>query len=237
MLDAKPFTYHDADVTLEGSYVHPADINDKKPVVLVCHDWSGKNNFALQKATALAELGYIGFAVDMYGNGKVASTKEEKMACIQPFIQDRNKLAQRIQAAYESVKKIPQADTSRIGIIGFCFGGMCALDLARHGADLKGTVSFHGLLFAPEKKSSHSILSKILVLHGYDDPMVKPEQVMAFADEMTTAKADWQIHMYGHTLHAFANPQANDPALGTVYDKTADKRSWIAMKNFFAEVF
>ena len=120
--------------------------------------------------------------------------------------------------------------------IGFCFGGLCALDLARTGIDLKGTVSFHGLLSAPTQGIS-SIKSKILALHGHDDPMVSPQDVLLFAEEMTKAKADWQMHVYGATMHGFTNPQANDPGLGTLYSQRADHRAWMAMQTFFSEIF
>jgi dienelactone hydrolase len=237
MFKPNQMEYHDDDTVLQGIYVLPENVTATKPVILVCHDWSGRNVFAEKKAQALAELGYIGFAIDMFGQGKTAETKEEKSALIQPLVQDRKKLQKRMMAAFETAKKIPHADANKMGVIGFCFGGLCALDLARSGADVKATISFHGLLHAPNHGNHEQIISKILVLHGYDDPMVKPEQVMAFANEMTQAKVDWQIHMYGHTMHAFTNPAANDPGFGTVYHNLADKRSWIAMQDFLKEVF
>jgi dienelactone hydrolase len=121
--------------------------------------------------------------------------------------------------------------------MGFCFGGLCALDLARTGASLRGVVSFHGLLIPPGNIPNPQIKAKVLVLHGHDDPMGPPEQVLALQTELTQAGADWQIHIYGGTVHAFTNPLANDPGFGTVYDSQADKRSWIAMQNFFEEIF
>jgi dienelactone hydrolase len=236
-MKTQKINYQDGDATLEGFYAYDDKQKEKKPVVLVVHDWSGKNEFACQRAERLAELGYIGFAVDMYGNGKVGKSKEEKQALIKPLIQDRNKLQKRILAAYESAKKLEQADSGRMGAIGFCFGGLCALDLARSGADVKGVVSFHGLLTAPEDTAKKTITSKVLVLHGFDDPMVTPDHVITFGEEMTDAKVDWQLDIYGNVMHGFTNPEANDPGFGTVYSKTADLRSWIAMKTFFQETF
>ena len=236
MLNKQSIEYHDGDIILEGYCAYNSTADDKKPAILVAHDWSGKNEFACHKAEKLAELGFVGFALDMFGKGKTGKTKEEKTALIQPLIQDRAKLKKRILAALETVNKIEVVDTARIGAIGFCFGGLCVLDLARSGADVKGVVSFHGLLNAPENLPHHKMIAKVLALHGYDDPMVTPEQVMRFGDEMTHAKVDWQLTMYGNTMHAFTNPQANDPGFGTVYDKQADARSWIAMKEFFKEV-
>ena len=237
MLKTQKIEYQDGDVTLEGYYAYDDSHKEKKPAIIISHDWSGKNEFAHHKAEKLAELGYVGFAIDMFGKGKMGKTKEEKSALIQPFIQDRGKLQQRILAGLTTAKNLPMVDTNQIGAIGFCFGGLCVLDLARSGADVKGVVSFHGLLFPPENMQNKTITAKVLALHGFDDPMVPHEQVIAFGNEMTKSKANWQLDMYGNTMHAFTNPEAHDHDFGTVYAKQADMRSWIAMKDFFAEVF
>jgi dienelactone hydrolase len=134
------------------------------------------------------------------------------------------------------LREQPEVDPRRIAAMGFCFGGLCVLDLARSGADLRGVVSFHGLLTPPEPHPQYTILAKVLVLHGFDDPMAPPEQVVALGLELTEAGADWQIHAYGNTLHAFTNPRANDPGFGTVYNETADRRSWRSLREFLAEV-
>jgi dienelactone hydrolase len=236
MFDKKMIEYRDGNITLEGFYVCNRATRDKRPAVLVVHDWSGKNIFAMHKAEMLAELGYVGFAVDMYGKGKIGNTKEEKVALMQPLMQHRDQLQKRIQAAFDTVSKLDTVDANKIGIIGFCFGGLCALDLARSGANIKGVVSFHGLLTPPDT-ASHPIKARILALHGFNDPMVTTDQVTAFGNEMTEAKADWQLDIYGNTMHAFTNPEANDPGFGTVYNKSADIKSWQAMKAFFHEVF
>jgi dienelactone hydrolase len=232
----KNIEYHDGDVLLEG-YLAYDESKSKKAAVIVSHDWSGRNEFACKRAVKLAEIGYVGFALDMFGKGNIGKTKDEKVALIQPFIQDRAKLQKRILAAFETVKKLEPVNPNHIGAIGFCFGGLCVLDLARSGADVKGAVSFHGLLNAPENIAPHPIKAKVLALHGFDDPMVTSDAVIAFGQEMTHAKVDWQLYMYGNTMHAFTNPEANDPSFGTVYNKKADERSWIAMKDFFQEIF
>lgn len=229
-------SYYDGDTQLEGYLAFNADILKPRPAILVAHDWSGRNTFACEKAEKLAQLGYVGFALDMFGKGVVGTTKEEKSKLIEPFVNDRKVLLRRMTAGLDALRKIDVVDTTRIGAIGFCFGGMCVLDLARSGADLRAVVSFHGLLGAPSN-ADKKINSKILALHGYDDPMVPPEQVAAFEQEMTRAKADWQLHIYGNTMHAFTNPVADDPDFGTVYASNADRRSWIEMQNFFTEVF
>ena len=130
-----------------------------------------------------------------------------------------------------------QIDQSRAAIIGYCFGGMCALDLARTGADIRGAVPFHGLFGAPGNQTETKITAKILALHGWSDPMATPEDVIAFGKEMDSKGANWQLHAYGDTGHAFTNKGANDKANGMAYSADADRRSWRAMQNFLEEVF
>jgi dienelactone hydrolase len=228
--------YHEDDVLLEGYLAFNADISKPRPAVLVAHDWSGRNAFACQKAETLAQLGYVGFALDMFGKGVLGQTKEEKTELIKPFVTNRKLLMKRMLSAFETLKKIDVVDTTRIAVIGFCFGGMCALDLARAGAKLRGVITFHGLLNAPTANTD-KIYAKILALHGHNDPMVPPEQVAAFEQEMDQAGADWQVHIYGNTMHSFTNPSSHDKDFGTVYNETADKRSWVSAQNFFKEIF
>ncbi len=235
-MQTKKIEYHDQNVLLEGYYAHDDKIKGKKPAILVFHDWTGRNEFACKKAEKLAAMGYIGFAVDLFGAGKLGKDNEEKSQLIKPFIENRESLRKRMLIALETLKKIEGVDTTQIGAIGFCFGGLCALDLARSGADIKGVVSFHGLL-VPPNLPAETIKAKVLALHGHDDPMVPPDQVLAFEKEMTAAKVDWQVHVYGNTMHGFTNPVANDPGFGTVYSSLAEKRSWVAMTNFFSEIF
>jgi dienelactone hydrolase len=236
MLKTESFDYHDGDLTLKG-FIAYDDTREPCPGILIAHDWGGLSEFTRNKAKKLAELGYVGFALDMFGNGKTGQTKEEKGALIQPFMQNRALMQQRMLAAFEAIQKIKHVNPNQIGAIGFCFGGACVLDLARTGANVKASVSFHGLLGAPDNIPHPHIQSRILALHGFDDPMVTPDQAVAFGEEMTRAKADWQLNIYGNTMHAFTNPQANDPGFGTVYNQKADERSWIAMQNFFKETF
>lgn len=236
MLKTKIVDYQENTTTLEGYYAYDEKTVGKRPAVIVAHDWTGKNDFARNKAEKLAELGYVGFALDMYGNGITGKTKEEKSALIKPLMEDRKLLQKRVTAALDAVRNLAEVDPSRIAIIGFCFGGLCALDLARSGADIKGAVSFHGLFYAPDF-ASKPIKAKILALHGHDDPMATPAQALEFMKEMTEAKANWELDMYGNTMHGFTNPEANDPAFGTVYSKEADTRAWARMVAFFGEIF
>ncbi|MGZ5016252.1 MAG: dienelactone hydrolase family protein [Methylobacter sp.] len=229
--------YMDGDVVLEAFFAFDDALSGRRPAVLINHTWAGRDNFVAEKAKKLAALGYVGFAVDMYGKGVLGSGPEENMKLMQPFMADRAMLQQRMKAALAAVKLMPWVDDSKIAAIGFCFGGLCSLDLARTGVDIKGVVSFHGLLSAPGNTQGNTIKAKVLALHGRDDPLAPTEQMLAFEQEMTEAGADWQLHTYGNTMHAFTNPIANDPASGMVYRPEADRRSWIAMQNFLTEIF
>ncbi len=210
---------------------------DKRPAVLVAHAWAGRSEFEVNKAKALAELGYTGVAIDLYGKDVLGTSTEENQALMTPFVEDRAMLQARLLNIVEIVKDQPEADATKIAAIGFCFGGLCVLDIARTGANLAGVVSFHGLLGAPGNTAGKKITASILALHGWNDPMAPPADVESFGREMTEAKADWQLHAYGGVMHAFTNPAANDPEFGTVYNAGADKRSWAAMRNFLSEIF
>jgi dienelactone hydrolase len=229
--------YLDEDVLLEAFFAYDDALEGRRPAVLISHAWGGRDEFVAEKARRLAELGYVGFALDMYGKGIRGGNPEENAKLMQPFMEDRAMLQKRIQAALYAVKLLPWVDDKKIAAIGFCFGGLCVLDLARTGADLRGIVSFHGLLGAPDNLTKPQIKAKILVLHGHDDPMGPVDQVIALEQELTAAGADWQLHAYGNTMHAFTNPVANDPGFGTVYNAAADKRSWYSMVGFLNEIF
>lgn len=231
--------YLDGDVLLEGFFAYDDSVSDRRPAVMVCHAWGGRNEFVEEKAVSLAKLGYFAFAVDMYGKGVLGKNTEENAKLMQPFIDDRALVLKRMNAALYAVKLLPWVDDKNIAAIGFCFGGLCVLDLARAGGDVKGVVSFHGLVDAPPVTDSErsKITAKILVLNGADDPMVSAVQINALQQELNTAEADWQIHTYSQTMHAFTNPVANDPDFGTVYQADSDRRSWISMKNFLNEIF
>jgi dienelactone hydrolase len=229
--------YLDGEVLLEGFFAYDDASSGQRPVVLIHHAWGGRDEFVADKARKLAELGYLAFATDMYGKGVLGSGPEENSRLMQPFMAERSKLQNRLHAALAAVKLMPWADNRRIAAIGFCFGGLCALDLARTGADIRGVVSFHGLLTPAENIPMPRIKAKVLVLHGHDDPMGKPEQMLALQTELTQAGADWQAHTYGNAMHAFTNPVMNNPDAGLVFQAEANRRSWQAMQNFLVEVF
>lgn len=234
---ANTVAYLDQETLLEGYFAYDDAVSGQRPLVLIHHAWGGRDEFVAGKARKLAELGYLGFAVDMYGKGVLGSGPDENAKLMQPFMADRALLQRRTLAALAAAKLLPWADNRKIAAIGFCFGGLCALDLARTGVDIQGVVAFHGLFVPPANIPEPAIKAKILALHGHDDPMVPMEQVIALQAELTQAGADWQLHSYGHTLHAFTNPVANNPGFGTVYQPLADRRSWQAMQNFLAEIF
>ena len=229
--------YHDGETVLEG-YLAYQQTNTQQPLVLVSHDWSGRRQFACDGAERIAAMGYVGFALDMYGKGVFGSDGdiEGNSALMNPLAEDRALLRQRVRAALVAGRNIPQVDATRVAAIGYCFGGMCVLELARSGADVLGVVSIHGILAAGDVPNE-AVKAKILCLHGHDDPMVPPEQVLAFETEMTSSNADWQMHAYGGTMHAFTNPDANNPDFGTLYNQVAEKRTYQALENFLQEIF
>jgi dienelactone hydrolase len=236
-LQQRLIEYRDGDAVLEGRLAWDDAIAGPRPGVLVSHAWSGRSPFEDGKADALARLGYVAFALDLYGKGVRGTSPEENATLMQPFLDDRAMLQQRLSLALAALREQPEVDGGRVAAIGFCFGGLCVLDMARSGAQLSGVVSFHGLLSPPGNTDGNRAHAKVLVLHGWDDPMAPPDAVVGLGQEMTALGADWQLHAYGNTQHAFTNPAANDTERGTVYDELADRRSWQAMTNFLDELF
>ena len=227
--------YRDDETLLEGFLCYDESQPGPRPAVLINHAWGGRDEFVERKARRLAWQGYACFALDNYGKGKRGTNNEESSALMMPFIKDRVLLLKRLRAGLNTAKGMPIVDARRIATIGFCFGGLCALDLARADSDIRGAVSFHGIL-KPSGLTEPKIRAKVLMLHGYDDPMAPPEDVLAVAKEFTAAGADWQLHAYGQTVHAFTNPGANSRANGMQYDEAADRRSWHALEQFLTEV-
>ncbi len=206
------------------------------PAVAVAHAWSGRGEHECEAAEKLAGEGYVGIALDVYGKGVLGQSVEENMGLMQPLVEDRALLQARLQAGLDCAAAQAEVDGNNMAAIGYCFGGLCVLDLARVGAPVKGVVSLHGLFNAPGNTEGNSIDAKVLVLHGWDDPMVPPDTVVGLATEMTEAGADWQIHAYGHALHGFTH-DAPAVADGIGYSESADRRSWQSVLNFVAELF
>jgi dienelactone hydrolase len=227
---------HDGDL-LEAFMAWDDSQSGPRPGVLVSHAFRGREDFECGRAETLAGMGYVGFALDLYGKGVQAQGNEEASALMTPFLQDRPRLQSRLLACVDVAAAQAEIDAANMAAIGYCFGGLCVLDMARAGAPLAGVCSFHGLLSAPGNTAGNKIAAKVLVEHGWSDPMVPPEQVVEFGAEMTTAGADWQLHGHGGCVHAFTNPGANDPGFGTVYNAAAERRSWQSLENFLGELF
>ena len=233
-MKTEKITYQSGENLFEGFLAQPE--GDSNPCVLIAHTWAGRDAFVEEKAKLLTELGYAAFAIDMYGDGKIGTSNEENAGMMQPLLDDREELARRALASLDAVSKIDSIDASKIVIMGYCFGGLVAMDLARTGADIKGAVSFHGFLAGPEN-STNEIKAKLLALHGDSDPMVGQDQIESFRQEMTSKKVDWQLHVFGGAMHSFTNPEANDPDFGAVYSKNADERSWKIFTDLLKELF
>ncbi|MBK2109585.1 dienelactone hydrolase family protein [Francisella tularensis] len=235
MIITKEIEYRGDGVLLKGFCAYP-DRGAHLPAVLIAPTWAGRDDFACDKAIAMARKGYLGFAIDIYGDAKVGKSKQENASLMNNLLAEKYALMTRLRTAYSTVKRMPKVDKANIAAIGFCFGGKCVLDMARSNFELKAAISFHGLLESNIVKEQN-IDTKILVLHGYNDPMVPPEQVNKFQQEMDMRKADWQLHTFGNTYHAFTNPNANDLEFGTVFSKESNKRAWKLAEDFLRETF
>jgi len=237
-LKTEVIDYKHGDTPLEGYLAYDDSFAGKRPGILVVHEWWGHNAYARKRAEQLASLGYVAFALDMYGKGVLAKTPKEAGEQAGRFKNDRALMRARAMAGLDVLRRYPKVDPNNLGAIGYCFGGTTVLELARAGADLKGVVSFHGTLETPNPDDAKNIRCKILVLTGADDPSVPPAQIAAFEDEMKKAHVDYKVIAYPGAVHAFTNPAAgDDPKKGVAYNKEADEKSWEAMKEFFAKVF
>ena len=228
---------------LRGELAWDDSWTEPKPCVVVVHDaMKSTQGFEEERAVVLAGLGYAGFALDVYGQGVSGADEEDAFRLMAPFQADRLHLQARLRAGLEAAAQLPEVDASRMAAIGYCFGGMCVLDLARMNADLAGVASFHGLLSPPEVPSGNEALAgeigpKVLVLHGWDDPYVPAEAVPAFAAEMNERGADWQLVAYGNTLHAFTNVRYHERGGAALFSPSANRRSWQVLRDFLDELF
>jgi dienelactone hydrolase len=237
---SETITYRDGEVTLKGFLAMPGNLLGKAPGVLVVHDWYGCGPYAQQRAKELAARGYVAFALDMYGDGKVVSKREDASALAGGFYKDLPLMVRRARAGLAVLTGQLAVDKARVASIGFCFGGTVSLNLARSGDALAGVVSFHGGLkpATAVPVAEGGIKAKVLVLHGGADPFVPPADVAAFMDEMTRAKAVWRMETYGGAVHSFSNPGAGDNvASGSAYNQEAEKLSIATMERFFGEIF
>ena len=230
-------TYKDGDTELEGFVAYDDVKTGLRPGVLVIHDWTGVQDYAKMRTKQLAELGYVAFAADIYGKGVRPTDPKDCATEAGKYKGDLPLLRKRVALGLEQLKLQPNTDPKKLAAIGYCFGGTTVLELARSGADLNGVVSFHGGLGTTLPADQGKVKPRILVLHGADDPYVKPDEVAAFKAEMEKAKTAMQFISYPGAVHSFTRKSAgNDPSKGNAYDEAADKASWAEMKKFFGEV-
>lgn len=229
--------YHDGDKVLEG-YFAPAQCGDKNaPIVMIVHQWMGLGDYEKSRADMLAAKCYNAFAVDMYGQGIRPSNKAEAGKQAGMYKGDAKIARGRMKAALDYVRARTNVDPAHVAVIGYCFGGTMALELARSGADIDAVVSFHGGLSSPAPVTRPgTIRAAIQINHGADDPHVPPAEVAAFKDEMKAADADLMFISYAHAVHSFTEKEAgDDPSTGAAYNKKADERSWEAALAFLKE--
>ena len=232
-------TYGGEDAPMIGYFAVPSDLSDgdKRPGILLIHDWTGLQDYAKERTRQLAALGYVAFAADVYG--KDVRPKNPKECGVQAGIyrSDRTLFRKRLNAALDVLKSHEQCDHDRLAAIGYCFGGTGVIELARSGTDVKGVVSFHGGLDSPSPADGKNIRARVLVCHGADDPYVSKENIDAFIKEMNDAAVDWQMISYSGAVHSFTKPEAgSDNSKGAAYNEKADKRSWQHMQMFLDEV-
>ena len=231
-------TYEHEGVQLKGYLAYDNATDKRLPGVLVVHEWWGHNEYAQKRARMLAELGYVAFALDMYGEGVLADTPAEASALATPFYQDRGLMRGRALAGLDVLANHPRVNDEKLGAIGYCFGGTVCLELARSGAPIDATVSFHGGLSTTDPADANNITGSVLVCNGAADAFVPEQERTAFREEMENAGVDYQFIEYGGAVHTFTNPDADAIGMDNVaYDAKAGKRSWRAMLSLFDEKF
>lgn len=228
-------------VKLNGYLAWDAGQGEPRPGVMVVHEWWGQTDYIRSRARMLAELGYTGFALDMYGNGKTAANPDDAGKLMAAVLNNMDEGVARFAAARQALETHSSTDPARTAAIGYCFGGAVVLEMARRGMNLKGVASFHGALATQSPARPGAIKARILVLHGEDDVLIPPEQVDAFKSEMNSAKAQMRFVAYPGALHGFTNPEATGNGkkyeLPLAYDQSADEQSWAELQTFLTEVF
>jgi len=237
-VQTKEVTYKQGDTELSGFFAWNDQSKGKRPGVVVVHEWWGHNQHARNQAIRLAEAGYVGFALDMYGKGKLATHPQDAQAFASEAMKDPQVVKARFLAALDVLRKDPHVDPERIAAFGYCFGGGVALAMARQGVDLAAVVTFHGALATQQPAAKGAVKARLLVLSGAEDPMITAEQVDGFKKEMTAADARFEVVSLPHAKHSFTNPDADKvgmPALA--YNAEADKESWARAMKLLGEVF
>lgn len=229
---------------LKGFLAYDKSKTTHCPAVIIASDWRGLGDFTTDKAEKLAKYGYLVLAADVYGDGVRVETDEEAEQLMQPLFLDRKLLRERILAAFHTIAKHPLCNPYRIAAIGFCFGGLTVIELLRSGAHVRAIVSIHGLyadaigeMVAKTEPNARKLHGAALLLQGYEDPLLPPADVAKFQKELNDAGVDWQMHIYGHTAHAFTNPHANRPEKGLMFNPPSSRRAWQLMHQFLEENF
>ncbi|MGD2126282.1 MAG: dienelactone hydrolase family protein [Desulfobacteraceae bacterium] len=234
----KSVPYQHNGMQLEGFLAYDDSIKGKRPGILVVHEWWGLNDYARGRAEQLAAMGYVAFALDMYGVGKVTGHADQAGAWMKQITQNLDLWRSRAMAGMRILTEEPTVDQTRIAAIGYCFGGATVQQIAYSGADVRGVVSFHGSPILPPENAGNVVKAKILICHGGNDPFVKDAHLQNYLAEMRESGLDWQMVIYGGAKHSFTNPDADKAGMDALkYDKAADQRSWSDMKAFFDEIF
>ena len=235
-VETRPLAYRHEETDFEALLVSEADA-PARPAVILFPTIMGRSDLELGFARKLAELGYAGIVADLYGVENIGRSREECRGLMNALLGDRPRLQDRLVKVLETVRGQAEVDAARVAAIGYCFGGLCALDLARTGADIRGVASFHGLFTPPGNLDGTPIRAKVIAFHGWDDPYVPPAEVEALGRELSDAGADWQVHAYGGVMHGFTNPAANSPESGLAFSPVAEARSWRSLTAFLEECF
>ena len=237
-VQTKEVSYKQGETELQGFFAWDAQAKGKQPGVIVVHEWWGHNQHARNQAIRLAKAGYVGFALDMYGKGKVTTHPPDAQAFATEATKDPQLVKARFLAALDVLQKDPHVDPERVAATGYCFGGGIVLAMARQGVDLDAVVSFHGSIATQQPAAPGAVKARLLVLNGEDDGMVTAEQIAAFKKEMTAAHANFKFVNLPHAKHSFTNPDADKVGMAALaYNAEADQASWDKMLKLFAEVF
>ena len=240
-VETEKVSYHVDDQKMIGYLAYPSSIKGKEEGVLVVHEWWGQTEYPRKRARQLANMGYVAFAVDMYGHQTTTTHPNQASKFSQKVMSEASEVGKRFEAALKTFKKKAFVKEENIAAIGYCFGGSVVLEMARQGVDLDAVVSFHGGLNTPTKAKPGKVNARVLVLNGKKDPTVSKKTVRSFKKEMEKAKVDYELVQYEGAKHGFTNPQADK--LGKKYDlpiayhSEADRKSWKKMKNFLNETF
>lgn len=230
--------YQDGDTRLRGHLYWDDEIDGKRPGVLVVHEWWGLNDYAKERARTLAELGFVAFAADMYGDQRVTEHAQEAAGWMKQITANIEAWQRRALLGLEQLRADPAVDGQRLAAVGYCFGGATVMQLAYAGADLDGVVSFHGSLPPATPEQAARVKAKVLAAHGAADAFVPADRIAKFQQALSEAGVSWEMDIYGGVRHAFTNPNADSHGMDNLkYDPVADRRSWARMQDFFVEIF